>query len=134
MAMRSRPGSAARRPPLLRGSAPAIGALLLQFSVALADPALVRRGEEIAAARCATCHAIGPTGTSPQPIVPPLRTLHEDFPIEMLANALGTGVLSGHDEMPMFDLGLDDTRALLAYIDSLKPDGPQYLVPPSPGR
>jgi len=60
--------------------------------------------------------------------------LHEDFPIEMLANALGTGVLSGHDEMPMFDLGLDDTRALLAYIDSLKPDGPQYLAPPSPGR
>jgi hypothetical protein len=27
----------------------------------------------------------------------------------------------------MFDLGVDGVRALLAYIDSLDPKGPQYL-------
>lgn len=111
-------------------------ALLLPLlsDVASADPALVARGADIAATRCATCHAIGATGTSPQPIVPPFRTLHEDFPIEMLVAALATGVVSGHDEMPMFDLGPDDAGALVAYIDSLKPGGPQYLIPPSAGK
>ncbi|MEZ5851899.1 MAG: cytochrome c [Hyphomicrobiaceae bacterium] len=99
-----------------------------------AEPDLVKRGQDIAAARCAPCHAIGPAGDSPQPIVPPFRVLHEDFPLDMLVAALTSGVVSGHDEMPMFDLGVADTQALIAYIDSLKPDGPQYLAPPAAGK
>lgn len=64
---------------------------------------------------------------SPHKITPPLRTLAADYPIPMLVEALKTGVVSGHDEMPMFDLGVDGARALVAYIDSLNPKGPHYL-------
>ena len=85
-------------------------------------------GSAIAAAQCGPCHAVGATDTSPHKITPPLRTLAADFPIPMLVEALKTGVVSGHDEMPMFDLGTEGVRALVAYIDSLNPKGPQYLA------
>ncbi len=45
----------------------------------------------------------------------------------MLVDALATGVVSGHDEMPMFEFTGEEARALLAYIDSLHPDKPSYL-------
>ncbi len=47
----------------------------------------------------------------------------------MLTKALTTGVISGHEEMPMRELGFTDVRALLIYIDSLNPVGPQYIKP-----
>jgi len=59
------------------------------------------------------------------------RDLHVRYPIEMLLDAKASGVIGGHDEMPMFDLGLTDMKALLTYIDRLNPDVPGYagLVP-----
>ena len=53
--------------------------------------------------------------------------LYERYPIPMLEQAAKTGSVSGHDEMPGFDFGLEDARALLAYIDSLTPDKPGYV-------
>jgi len=85
-------------------------------------------GSAIAAEKCGPCHAVGATDASPHKITPPLRTLAADYPIPMLVEALKTGVVSGHDEMPMFDLGVEGTRALVAYIDSLNPKGPRYLA------
>jgi hypothetical protein len=45
----------------------------------------------------------------------------------MLIDARQTGVISGHDEMPMFELSHEDMRALLAYIDSFAPEGLRYV-------
>lgn len=45
----------------------------------------------------------------------------------MLADARATGVISGHDEMPMFEFTREEAVALLAYIDSLNPGKPSYL-------
>lgn len=96
-------------------------------------PGLVRAddlavlGSAIAAERCGKCHAVGAADASPHKIAPPLRELHQDFPIPMIEEALRTGRVGGHDEMPMFDLGPDGVRALAAYIDSLNPGGPQYI-------
>ena len=45
----------------------------------------------------------------------------------MLEEALRTGSIAGHDEMPGFDLGHDDVKALLSYLDSLVPGGPTYV-------
>ncbi|MET0314430.1 MAG: c-type cytochrome, partial [Hansschlegelia sp.] len=44
-----------------------------------------QRGLTFAKANCASCHAIGRTGASPLKIAPPFRTLHERYPVEMLA-------------------------------------------------
>jgi mono/diheme cytochrome c family protein len=89
---------------------------------------LAVRGSAIAADRCGACHAVGVSDVSPHKITLPLRELRGRFPVPMLEEALKTGVVGGHDEMPMFDLGLDDATALIAYIDSLDPAGPHYLT------
>lgn len=90
----------------------------------------IQRGEAIAVGRCIRCHAVGPSDPSPQLVSIPFRELHTRYPIEMLEAARRTGNIAGHDEMPGFDLGLDDVRALLKYIDSLAPNAPSYV----PGR
>ena len=104
-------------------------AVLLMAGAATAHAAseLAVRGSAIAAEKCGRCHAVGVADDSPHKITPPLRSLGADYPIPMLVEALKTGVVGGHDEMPMFDLGVDGATALVAYIDSLDPTGPQYL-------
>jgi len=47
----------------------------------------------------------------------------------MLVDAQASGVISGHDEMPMFELSREDLNALLAYIDSFAPVGMRYVRP-----
>ncbi len=89
------------------------------------DPAA--RGAAIAAATCGRCHAVGVDDVSPQKVAPPFRTFGEDHPIPMLVEALKTGIVGGHEEMPMFDLGREGVEALVAYIDSLTGAGPKYL-------
>jgi hypothetical protein len=73
--------------------------------------------------------AIGRDDERPHAIVTPFRELHTRYPIEMLIDAQKTGVISGHDEMPMFELSREDMRALLAYIDSFAPGSRRYVRP-----
>lgn len=87
----------------------------------------IKEGSAIAAERCGKCHAVGVADASPHKITPPLRDLAKDFPIPMLNEALANGRVGGHDEMPMFELGKSGVEALLAYIDSLNPKGPNYI-------
>lgn len=98
-----------------------------------ADGATIARGQEIAEAHCAVCHAIGIADASPTEInaETAFRLLYKRYPIEMLEEAAKTGIISGHDEMPGFDFALEDARALLAYIDSLAPDQPGYVRKPA---
>lgn len=98
--------------------------------IAHADTIDIVRGERLAADKCAKCHAVGPAGDSPQKGVPPFRALSKFYPIPMLEKTLATGVVDGHEEMPMFQLGFIDVRNLLAYIDSLNPGGPAYIKRP----
>ena len=65
---------------------------------------ILERGQAIAAQKCARCHAIELDDERPHAIVTPFRELHARYPIEMLVDAQATGVISGHDEMPMFEL------------------------------
>ena len=90
---------------------------------------MLERGRAIAARKCAPCHAIGRDDERPHAIVTPFRELHTRYPIEMLVDARRAGIISGHDEMPMFELSREDMRALLAYIDSFAPPGLRYVRP-----
>jgi len=108
----------------------AIGCLLADPAVA-AEQTTLQRGRALAEQLCGECHATGETGASPHKITPPFRTLAERFPVEMLVEALKTGQISGHDEMPMFVLEMEDMQALIAHIDSFAEPGSRYLaVPP----
>jgi mono/diheme cytochrome c family protein len=90
---------------------------------------MLERGRAIAAQKCAPCHAVGRDDERPHAIVTPFRELHTRYPIEMLIDARKSGVISGHDEMPMFELSREDMKALLAYIDSFAPAGSRYVRP-----
>lgn len=45
----------------------------------------------------------------------------------MLIEALRTGIITGHDRMPLFEFDPYDVRALVAHIDSFAPDAKKYL-------
>ena len=93
-------------------------------------------GARIAEAKCGRCHAVGAKDESQYGMAPPFRRFHEAYPLDMLLEARHTGVVSGHDEMPMFDFTADEIRALLLHIDSLAPDTPGYIerVPAGPSK
>jgi cytochrome c len=114
--------------------APWIAVLVVLWAVlapeaAAQSPLMPEKGRTIAARKCAPCHAIGHDDEQPHAIVTPFRDLHRRYPIEMLTDALKTGIISGHDEMPMFELSREDMRALLAYIDSFAPPRLRYVKP-----
>jgi mono/diheme cytochrome c family protein len=83
----------------------------------------IERGRAYAQRHCATCHAIGRTGSSPYAPAPPFRTLHERYDVEALAEALAEGMIVGHGgarQMPQFVLSPAEIDDLLAYLKSLE--------------
>lgn len=95
------------------------------------DKSRLELGKAIARTECSFCHAIGKSDPSPSTTNAntSFRDLHRRFPIAMLTNAVKTGNISGHDEMPSFMLSPSQVLALLHYIDSLSPKGaPKYIA------
>jgi cytochrome c len=88
---------------------------------AIAQRAPSQQGYAIADRLCARCHAIGREGASPMGIAPPFRELPQRYPVEMLAESLAEGIVTGHPAMPRFTLHPREIDALLTYIDSLAP-------------
>lgn len=81
-----------------------------------------QRGKIIAQTHCAGCHAIGPTGESPNAKAPPFRTLSQRFKIENLEEALAEGITVGHQglEMPEFRFDPPQIDDFLAYLKSVQ--------------
>jgi mono/diheme cytochrome c family protein len=92
----------------------------------------IAEGEAIAHARCGVCHAVSANDESPTWVNAntPFRALSDRFPIPMLQEALSSGLISGHDEMPGFQFSMDEIVALIAYIDSFAPQEKRYLTSP----
>lgn len=85
----------------------------------------VAGGEIIAERNCSKCHAVGKTGASANPKSPPFRTLSERYPLKDLEEALGEGIMVGHEgpEMPVFEFEpwqIDDLMAYLRTIQTKK--------------
>jgi len=94
-------------------------AIVLVATAAFAGPALTgreKRGAALLERMCATCHAVGRTGTSPHRQAPPFRTLSRRYPIESLQETLAEGIISGHPDMPEFKFGATDVGAVIAYL------------------
>jgi mono/diheme cytochrome c family protein len=97
-------------------------AIVLPAAVASAqgngDP---RKGEAFVEERCARCHAVGREGESPLPIAPPLRTLASKYPLEALEESLAEGIVTGHPDMPEFQLAPGQIADLIAWLDEISP-------------
>ncbi len=78
-------------------------------------------GQAFAEANCARCHAIGREGDSPLAEAPPFRDLHTLYPIESLAEAFAEGIVTGHPDMPEFELDAQQIDDVLSYLKSLSP-------------
>lgn len=100
--------------------------LLLIFAMALASPAFAKgdkaRGLKIAQRNCAPCHAVGRTGDSANPKSPPFRTLAQRYPLSELEEAMGEGIMVGHEgaEMPIFEFRPDQIEDFIVYLGSIQ--------------
>lgn len=78
-----------------------------------------QRGLNLAIANCARCHAIDKVSPSPFALAPPFRDLHLRYPVESLAEALGEGIVTGHQNMPEFRLDPGQAGDFIDFLKSL---------------
>lgn len=84
----------------------------------------VARGGQIAAAQCASCHAIDAESKSAHPLAPPLRALSAHFEGgENLSFALGTH--ARFSDMPPLRLSQQELSDLSAYVNEVRAAQPR---------
>jgi mono/diheme cytochrome c family protein len=79
----------------------------------------VDQGRRLVEKNCSACHAVAPTGASPNKKAPEFRTLHARHPNLALREPLSRGIAAPHDEMPNFALTGPEIDSIVAYINSL---------------
>src|SRR4051812_45099917 len=79
-----------------------------------------QRGKVIAVGLCGRCHAIDTTGESPHPAAPRFRSLDARTDLSKLARRIREGLMTGHEDMPMFRFDRDDADAMVGYIRSIQ--------------
>ena len=84
-----------------------------------ARPAAGDPGRAFAQRACAGCHAIAPSGESPNPHAPAFRDLARQRNDAELLAALGQISRNGHVEMPPIYVTPDEMKAVVAYMRSL---------------
>lgn len=87
---------------------------------AFADVQSIRRGKAFAQANCSQCHSIDRSTRSPRVAAPPFRSLHKQYPVETLEDALGEGLSTGHPRMPEFRLDPGQVGDFINFLKSLE--------------
>lgn len=82
------------------------------------DPAT--QGHDLLRANCARCHAIDMASLSPEPKAPPFRDVVKKYDPNDLEEALAEGIVTGHNNMPVFSFTPEQVTAIIAYLDTLK--------------
>ncbi len=90
----------------------------LPVSAQAQDPA--ETGRALLQQACASCHAIGKTGDSPRPGVPPFRGLSRSYDLDQFPRQLQAGIVSGHPDMPEFKFNEADAHAVGVYLRSIQ--------------
>jgi cytochrome c len=94
-------------------------ACFTQTAFAQSSPA-AQRGLTYVRTNCAQCHSVDKVTASPLKVAPPLRTLHERYPVESLAESLVEGIRTGHPSMPEFKLDPGQVADVIAYLKTLE--------------
>jgi mono/diheme cytochrome c family protein len=79
-----------------------------------------QRGRIFVQTNCSQCHSVDKVTASPLKVAPPMRTLHERYPVENLAESLAEGIRTGHPTMPEFRLDPGQVADVIAYLKTLK--------------
>jgi len=79
----------------------------------------VGQGQHLAEARCASCHAIGPAGDSPDPRAPRFRDIAGSYEEHSLQKKLTEIDETGHYDMPSLRVHSNEISALIAYFNRL---------------
>jgi mono/diheme cytochrome c family protein len=88
-----------------------------------ANPPEVQKGEQIAQARCASCHAIGLKARSPKVHAPSFDEIRLEYNAPYLEKKLADIATRGHRSMPAIPISPAEASALAAYVESLRPQG-----------
>ncbi len=84
----------------------------------------IGRGEAVAEAACAECHAIGADGNSPHADAPPFRFLYRTVEISALKDAFAAGRVTDHPDMPDWVFEPVDIEGLIAYLETVQARDP----------
>ncbi len=87
-------------------------------SQAFDDPR-ANAGKHIAQKYCSNCHSIAGLGESPVPDAAPFRVIVAKENSYNLDQALGQGIMTGHPDIPRFELKPETVSALVAYLRSM---------------
>jgi cytochrome c len=79
-----------------------------------------QRGLTYVRVHCAQCHSIDKASESPLRVAVPLRTLHERYPVESLAESLAEGIRTGHPSMPEYRLDPGQVGDVIAFLKTLE--------------
>lgn len=96
-----------------------LAGLSLSLSARAEDVSL-SAGRQLAVERCGGCHAVYADGESPNPRAPRFRDLGRNFPFDGLREALMTGMIVGHPQMPIQHLTRIESGDVIAYLQSLQ--------------
>ena len=103
-----------------------ISAILVAGSIGLTAQGViageldVESGRRFAELNCARCHAIGPAGSSPLDPAPPFRTFAKKWPLESLEESLAEGIVTGHTDMPEFELSPRQIEDFIGYLETIQ--------------
>lgn len=83
------------------------------------DEGAKRRGLQTAEKRCAACHAVGKSGTSPRGGAPPFVELARRYASPALLRELEASDAVGHYGMPVVSTSAAERADLAAYVRTL---------------
>ena len=105
--------------PVLFGCIDDLDPLSPNFS-AENNAAQIEDGRAMAQDNCASCHAIGSSGASPNAKAPVFRTVLKRYDVETLRTELAEGMRVAHAPMPQFQFRPDAVDALISYLQSIE--------------
>ena len=98
---------------------PLLAMALFMLAADVRNPG-VERGDALIKANCSGCHAVGRADVSPISDAPPLREVHQHYPVEHLAEALAEGLTTGHPGKPAFRFDAQEVDDIIEYLKSLE--------------
>ena len=94
----------------------------------------VALGRSVVERNCAMCHAVGPSGASPNSAAPAFRGLSRRLDVEALGEGLAQGILTEHPAMPEFRLSPPEVIGVIRYLRSIQEKQRAVAAPQDGGR
>ncbi len=80
----------------------------------------VAHGKRLVKENCARCHAVELDDESKHSAAVPFRYFAKLFPIAFLEEAFAERIETGHPDMPVFEVTINQLRDMLAYMKTIQ--------------